>query len=74
LISRTGSYLVDLKRDRPEVPPVDAVWNDHGPCGHRGLVVAVREGDEVRVITPLGTFELPGARKLAELPPRRLRG
>jgi len=54
LTSRTGSYLVDLKRDRPEVPPVDAVWNDHGPCGHRGLVVAVREGDAVRVIIPLG--------------------
>ncbi len=70
LISRTGSYLVDLERDRPGVPPVDAVWNDHGPCSRCGLVVAVREGDAVRVITPLGTLELPGARKVLWLDDR----
>ncbi|AAM02466.1 Uncharacterized secreted protein specific for M.kandleri, MK-28 family [Methanopyrus kandleri AV19] len=63
LISRTGSYLVDLGRDRPEVLPVDAVWNDYGSCSHCGVIVAVREGDAVRVITPLGTFELPDARE-----------
>ncbi|WP_456483445.1 hypothetical protein [Methanopyrus kandleri] len=72
LISRTGSYG-GSQAGSSRGPPIDAVWNDHGPCGHRGLVVAVRECDAVRVITPLGTFELPeGA--LAERPPRRLRG
>jgi hypothetical protein len=60
LIPRTGSYLVDLERDRPEVLPVDAVWNDYGSCSHCGLVVAVREGDAVRVITPARDLLAPG--------------